>query len=422
MNYKRLWIVSIIVLLIVIIVFSVYGYIKPIKENQYFDNTSKDSLNKMLEMVEKYEEEMIDRNLGDTNYSGSDSIALNASYERSDFDNYKEKDDIHLRSLECEYLWIVRETLKEAKKIGYKCWTYKEGDLCENLLNKGQIALFMEGEKIFINFYKRDKINFMWEHRDDYINYEVYLEMVDEKLHITLGIDTYNMLSTDDITHLTYYFVEDEYEEYFVYFKEYSIYKYCFKNFESEDYFAYTAIGTQYIITRYLKSIGELVIYQYHPTHEGLNSFVYEQYDKKRLMFSYSEDDYTRIEFSLMDVEGWDSLVQVESLIYDIYYQDELVTIEETTYIDYYNILAPIFSIFLSDGVVDEGMVSLGNYNFVSNYSLSEVLDLKSYYQDNTEDILLLYGLSISGSDNKSFIVENIINHDDKEVIDKAFK
>ena len=410
MSTKRIVIISSICILCLISGIIIYDAVKPLEENSYFENTEKDSLNSIIEKVNEYKTIIESFDYFDSPSYDYDEHTLKSSYTRSEMDQFQKKDDIIGMYPSTYPMYSIEYILDEVNDMNLRCIGYDEGEQCKFLFERKWIELHMEGDQIYINYYRRHKNSFIQD-RDEWENFEIYMNMVDNKLVMTVGFNTYNMLN-NYLSEQTIYFVEGEYIEHYIR-GMYGNYIYDYINYENGDYFHYNGLGSDIEITHYNSEESSFV--NYNDLIE-VSDFEYHYYEDSHDVFFMRYSTNT-LRFDFTYVDGWDNLSRTTDDWYSIYNEGEIVTNELSVYISDYLSITPYLFVEVEDNPLTEDLVNLSRYNLVSNFELSDILEVKSYYENNISEVLEVFGLSNNYINNESYFDDKIINEDDGSLI-----
>ena len=408
MNYYKAFIVFSISMIVLLIVLIVVEANRPPIPNDVFENTSRDSLSEIKQTIKEYVDVLEDVTFYQGYSVNSTEYNLEPVFYPDDITREKRNND--RQDIELSYFpgGTILHVLKSVSGSLLGCVGCQEGERCKFLLGKKWVELSMEGDQVYINYYAHHKSNFLYP-RDEWSNYEIYLNKVDGKVEMIVGDNNYDVY-TGYWSELTYYYLEDTYLE--VYNGEIgSNLELEHMNYETSEYFHFVDSFEKMEISHYNPETNVLVTYDLLDQ----DAFIYQLFEEEHNVFFYNASTHF-MRYDLSSVSGWSSIKQVNNDWYDVYQGNTFVDSDIGVFISTIGQLRA--SLFLQpEGPFTENMVNLSYYGLSYDISLQDIMDTKAYYDDHYEEIMARFNIALQRNENYAYFNSRKFNHDDSDII-----
>lgn len=377
--------------------------------NPYFENTSLDSSNDMVDKIEEYykiiKKESFWNDSRGTFYDGE--LEYEYSKEQVDqFPGYNQYRSMYDPMTQMSQILVV---LKDATRLETSCLVYREGTKCKLFLRKKWIEVSMEDDAIFINYYTHITSNFLIT-RDEWINYEVLMDMVHDKLDVKIGINTYDLLSGYE-DEVMFHYRQDAFLDLYQ-GSDYGNARYFHRELSNQSFFTYESISNQIKITHFDVESGTYVVYN----NQDDTAFEYQKLDGYESIFYYREDPLL-YRYNMKYITGWDTIKQRSDEYYNVYQNDQFVDVDLLVLVSKNGPTAYLY-LDTDNMIITEDKVSLEYYQLFFDVSVTEINLIKEYYANNFEDVLVSVGLTGNVLENKILIQQKMMNEDDSDYID----
>ncbi len=384
-----------VVTLSVIIVLTLSGCSKELPQN-YFPNTTVDSLEDTMKIVEDYVD-ILDEYYQET-YTTSDNLFT--PNENDSYVNIQRNKDAYYRYELINYLLVDHRVYKLNNNFSTasfplyavlnfaleECLTLEEGETCKRKSDNKRLTYIAEEDQIVIEYSNEDTY-FDWK-------YKYHFRVVEEKLVMDFDIQA---ISIED--HLVY-------KTGYVHFKEdgYEVSSMAVKNFDTREihhdikddtFLRIDKTDADYEVWYYendeLYHIKTTNDYKEAYTENDLSKYVYTKYatnKSKKMVFSYDREKHEYL-VNFSEIPGWNYMVNIDETSQYKLYQDD-TEIEGFTVLIEYEYAGYVSKIF-------EGTTTFDSIGITLPFSNSMMISKQEMFLLNFKDTIIENGFNVPG-------------------------